>query len=167
MRDGDWCLYVSCMLADECAVGRHSDRHDVSHQYNIVLWNCENTVYEVESPDGKKIREFTSLGGVEALGGDGARRMPGSNEGVEMGGDGCGVVEAGVEVGRGGGVVEVGVARREVLGGGRQGAGGQRWRRRWRWSGGGCGGGCGAEDVGTWLRGGGGGVEVGVMAVEV
>ncbi len=60
MRDGDWCLYVSCMLADECAVGRHSDRHDVSHQYNIFLGNYENAVYEVESPDGKEIREFTS-----------------------------------------------------------------------------------------------------------
>ena len=52
--------YVSCMLADECAVGRHSDRHDVSRQYNIFLGNYENAVYEVESPDGKEIREFTS-----------------------------------------------------------------------------------------------------------
>ena len=50
MRDGDWCLYVSCMLAGKCEVKRHEDRKDVSHQYIIFLGNYKNAVLELESP---------------------------------------------------------------------------------------------------------------------
>ncbi|KAK3239005.1 hypothetical protein CYMTET_51044 [Cymbomonas tetramitiformis] len=55
---GDWCLYVSCMMSDMCEVGRHTDKHDVSHQYNIFLGRFENAVYEVESPYNDEVKCF-------------------------------------------------------------------------------------------------------------